>query len=222
MSALKGIQTLRERVDARTQRERLLLAGAVAVVVLLVWELAFRAPLSRTRSQLNEEAQSVWADTANLRSSLSELERKVEQARGAGDKRRLEQLRERVTELDETLQQRTRRLISPKQMVGVVRAMVDAEEKLTLVSLTNKPVETVIEQAAVSEAGQPVSRVYRHGVEVVIEGDYFAVLRYLRRLENLDWPFDWRDLEVARGNYPTTRATISLATLSLEEDWIGV
>jgi len=222
MRALKGIQTLRERVDARTQRERLLLAAAIAVVVFIVWELAVRAPLSRTTAQMTEEARQVRADTEDLRSSLSELEDQVERARGGGNQGRLEQLRERVTELDGTLKQRTRRLIAPKQMVEVVRAMVDAEQALTLVSLENKSVEPVIKQADASSEDQAIPRVYRHGVELVIEGEYFAVLGYLRRLESLDWAFDWRALEIERTDYPTARTTLSLATLSLEEDWIGV
>ncbi len=216
------IQSLRQRVDARTQRERLLLAAAVAVIVVLVWEMAVRAPLSQTTQEIRDETEGINQQTADLRTSLDDLEAKLAEARREGDQGRIERLRQRLTELDNTLQKRTRRLISPKQMVDVVRAMVASDDALRLISLANQPVEAVIKQDAAGESGKAIPRVYRHGVELVIEGDYFAVLDYLRRLENLDWAFDWRAVDIERRDYPTARATVSLATLSLEEDWIGV
>jgi len=120
------------------------------------------------------------------------------------------------------LSERTQRLIAPEQMVEVLRSMVSGDESLALVGLENQPVEPLIREQSSDNADEAIPRVYRHGIEVTLEGDYFAVLAYLRRLEGQPWAFQWQSLAIERIDYPTARATLSLATLSLAEDWIGV
>ena len=223
------IETLRARVDARTRRERLLLAGAALALLVLAWEFAVRAPLYGQWQRASAGAADVRRDTQQLRASTEELQRQLEAAgRDSGDSP-ADRLRERIAGVDEALTQRTMRVISPGQMVAVLRDVVGGEEALTLVALRNTGVEPVIEEVhgrdgSDGEEGAPanVPRVYRHRVELVVEGGYFDLLDYVERLEGLRWQFQWDGLQLETVEYPRARATISLSTLSLAEDWIGV
>ncbi|PSQ90964.1 MAG: hypothetical protein BRD57_05570 [Proteobacteria bacterium SW_6_67_9] len=200
-----AIERLRARIDARTRRERLLLAGAIAVVVLLLWEVTLRAPLSQQRARAQREAAQISEQTQELRTTLTQLERELAAARGSGEGSPLARLRERLEAVDKRLSERT-----------------SGDESLALVGLENQPVEPLIREQSSDNADEAIPRVYRHGIEVTLEGDYFAVLAYLRRLEGQPWAFQWQSLAIERIDYPTARATLSLATLSLAEDWIGV
>ncbi len=217
-----AIEGLRARIDARSRRERLLLAGAILVVLLMVWELTLRAPLAQQRGRAEREAERIADQSAELRTTIEDVERELADARAGGEGKRLARLRQRLNEVDSRLAERTERLISPEQMVEVLRNMVAGDESLALVGLRNQPVEPVIQQDRGDTDDASTPKVYRHGVEVTVEGEYFAVLAYLQRLEGLDWAFQWQRLEIERVDYPTARATLSLATLSLAEDWIGV
>jgi MSHA biogenesis protein MshJ len=217
-----AIDKLRARVDARTRRERLLLGGALLVVVLLLWEVTLRAPLSEQQARAQRDAARITQQTQELRTSVTQLEGELAEARDSSEASRLERLRERHEAVDERLSERTQRLISPEQMVEVLRSMVSGDESLALVGLENQPVEPLIREQPAENDDEPIPRVYRHGIEVTLEGDYFALLTYLQRLEGQPWAFQWQSLDIERIDYPKARATLSLATLSLAEDWIGV
>jgi MSHA biogenesis protein MshJ len=139
-----------------------------------------------------------------------------------------ERVRRRLDALDDVLAERTARLVSPDQMVRALRDVVNADAEVSLVRLRNAgatPVITEPEDAEGDEsasADDDIPRVYRHDVELVVEGRYLAVLAYLERLEGLEWQFQWEAITVETREYPVTRATVSLSTLSLAEDWIGV
>jgi len=222
MTPRAAIDAVRARIDARTRRERLLLAASALVVVLMLWEFTLRAPLAQQHTRAADEAERVREQTAEQRASLDELESQLADAREAGGEPRLERLRERLNAIDGRLEERTQRLISPDEMVEVLGNMVAGDESLALVGLRNQPVEPLIEEKRAAGDDGGVPRVYRHGIEITVEGEYFAVLAYLQRLEGLDWAFQWQRLDIERLEYPTARATLSLATLSLAEDWIGV
>jgi MSHA biogenesis protein MshJ len=47
-------------------------------------------------------------------------------------------------------------------------------------------------------------------------------LRYLEDVERLPWHIYWSRLELETEEYPVNDIVIELATLSLDEEWIGV
>lgn len=228
MTPRDALHDLAARIDGRTRRERLLLAAAVAVIVALLWDVTLRAPLAERHAAAAQRVARLQSDLVGLEASTRQLRDELDAVTGGGG-RVLEDLRARLARVDDRLAERTRRVISPAQMVTVLREVLAAESRLTLVALRNEGAEPVIAEerpvrsggGADGEAGE-VPRVYRHHVELVVHGEYFALLDYLKRLEGLRWQFRWDALRIETQDYPTARATVSLSTLSLAEDWIGV
>ena len=68
----------------------------------------------------------------------------------------------------------------------------------------------------------PGVELYRHGMTVTFEGGYLAALRYLSALENASWKLFWDAVEVEVQEYPVTRVSITVFSLSTDEAWIGV
>lgn len=56
--------------------------------------------------------------------------------------------------------------------------------------------------------------VYKHSVELSIEGGYFAVLDYLKALENMPWQFYWEGMDYVVDDYPNAKVTLEVFTLS--------
>lgn len=229
MTARDALRALAAHVDGRTRRERLLLAAAVVVVVALLWDVTLRAPLAARHAAAAERVERLQSDLTGIEASTRQLRDELDAITGDDGGRALEELRARIARIDERLAERTMRVISPAQMVAVLRDVLSAESPLTLVALRNAAVEPVIaeDRPVVSGEGadleaRDVPRVFRHRVELVVRGEYFALLDYLKRLEALRWEFQWDALHIETQDYPTARATVSLSTLSLAEDWIGV
>ena len=63
---------------------------------------------------------------------------------------------------------------------------------------------------------------YRHGVELQLQGSYLATLAYLKQLESLEWRFEWDALLFDIQDYPVGTVTLEVYTYSTERDWIGV
>jgi MSHA biogenesis protein MshJ len=57
---------------------------------------------------------------------------------------------------------------------------------------------------------------------LTLRGDYLEVLRYLEDVERLPWHIYWSRLELSVDEYPVNDVVLEVATLSLDEEWIGV
>jgi len=64
--------------------------------------------------------------------------------------------------------------------------------------------------------------IYKHGMRIVFEGDYFKTLKYLQALETMPWRLYWDNVEYHVTEYPKASVAITVHTLSLDEGWIGV
>jgi MSHA biogenesis protein MshJ len=65
-------------------------------------------------------------------------------------------------------------------------------------------------------------KLYRHSFVLNLRGSYLDCLRYLEDVERLPWHIYWSRLDVETDEYPVNDIVIELATLSLDEEWIGV
>lgn len=62
--------------------------------------------------------------------------------------------------------------------------------------------------------------VYRHGVELTLEGRYVDMVNYMSQLESMPVRLIWGRARLDASGHPRTRLTLTLFTLSLEKDWM--
>lgn len=223
MTPLDPLRQLADRLDAKSRRERLLLAAALTVLLLVAWDLLVRAPMTQQREATQERIERARADVEELKSSAAQLAQRLEA--GGREQQTVTAIEQRLRAVDQRLTERTRRVIAPQQMVTVLRDVLAQQDQLRLIRLENAgvaPLEIAGTAATEDTEGEALPTIYRHHVELAVEGRYFALLAYLEHLEDLGWRFQWDAMTIATTDYPTARATLSLSTLSLAEDWIGV
>jgi MSHA biogenesis protein MshJ len=203
------------RFDALATRERALVAGAGLIVIVLAWFALFFDPA-------RERQRALIAELATLQDSIRQTSRSLEEADAADPTLRAEReksrLEEQLAAVNTQLAAKSAGLILPERMVQVIQDVLSHQHGVTLVSLHNEPVTTLVP----TPAGQAPAGPFVHPVEIVVEGTYLDVLAYLHALENLEWRFYWRMLELESTSYPRNRVRIELSTLSLDKDWIRV
>jgi MSHA biogenesis protein MshJ len=64
--------------------------------------------------------------------------------------------------------------------------------------------------------------VYKHGVEIVVEGDYLDLLSYMKALEAMPWQLFWGKAKLTVDDTPKRSLTLTLYTLSLEKKWLNI
>lgn len=222
MSIAGSVKDLAARIDARTRRERVLLIAAAVTLLVLSWDVLVRAPLAERHRVALESVSRIETDIATMRASERALREQLAALSASRVDDQVAALEGRIAAVNRELEARTQGLITPAQMVAVVREIVASDERLELVALRNDVAEPIVtlQDAGAPDAAAP--RVFRHRVELVLRGEYFALLDYLRRVEGLKWRFQWEALNVATLEYPIAEAVIVISTLSFAEGWIGV
>lgn len=64
--------------------------------------------------------------------------------------------------------------------------------------------------------------IFRHGVQVTVEGSYPDLLEYTRALETLPWQLYWGDMQLSVQIWPKSQLTFELFTLSLDRKWMNL
>jgi MSHA biogenesis protein MshJ len=199
-------------------------------------------PLRVRRQALTQEVEEVQKNLAMLTATIEGRANDNPLALAMGQKKSLV---ESLAAVDAQLQSTSSGLIAPQRMLEALRDVLNDQQGLRLVSMRNLPVVSLMtfpssqqaspQQTSTRQAGetqvdanktetQPIAKAgpYVHSLELIVEGNYLDVLRYLQTVEGLPWRFYWQVLELKTTEYPTNRVRIRLNTLSMDKEWLGV
>lgn len=221
-----------ERIDARGLRERLLIfAMAALAVVMLVTALALD-PLQARRKALLQQTAEQQARVAAAQSQIRTLVAAHSADPDAANRSRLAELDMRVAQADARLASLQKGMVSSGRMTEVLRDILSRNRGVKLVSLRTLPVTTLADEAAKPGATpapakegaplDPKAAIYKHGVEVTVEGSYADLLAYVTELEAMQWQVFWGGAALSVQTYPVSRLTLTLYTMSLEKTWLSV
>lgn len=210
------------RVDATTLRERALLFAAMVVVQIAIAD-------SLVISPVNEKARRLRAAIPVYQAELDTAEtyiRNMVNSRGADPdapaRASQRALLEQIARIDAQVAQEQERFTSPERMRTVLEETLRATPGVALVQLKSLPAETLAEVApAAGKAGGERTKVFRHGVELTVEGSYADLYAYLRRLEKMPRIY-WGKADYVVRQYPGATLKLTVYTLSLDRTWIQV
>ena len=216
------------RFNALKPRERALVFVAGAVVIgWLVFIVAIDNELARYK-RLSAEVSRQKVTLAQLQTQTAELSRSAAQDPDAAGRARIAALKERLAQFDAELRGMQLGLVPPTRMTKVLEDVLTRNSRVHLVKLKTLPVAALVDR---DEKGEPVRAasqdgadrlVYKHGIELTLEGGYLDLLDYLTRLEKMQWQMFWARTRVDASQYPRVQMTVMLYTLSLDEAWLVV
>lgn len=219
------LQRFAQKIDALSLRERGI-AFAMAVVVLLflvnsLWidpQFAAQKKLSR-QIQENQnkiiEIQGVIQQKVIAHSTDPDIENLA----------RLEQLRQKKQQSQDGLVDMQKGLISPDRMAVLLEDILKRHGRLRLTGLKTLPVASLTEPDATNakSAEQPAAGLlYKHGVEITLQGSYLDMLQYMSELESMPWQLFWGRARLQVDEHPKATLTLTLYTLSLDKKWLNL
>ena len=77
-----------------------------------------------------------------------------------------------------------------------------------------------VPSAPAAPSAKPHELLYRHGVEIVLQGSYLDMVNYMDELERLPVQLFWGKASLDAQQYPNSRLTLTLYTLSLDSKWM--
>lgn len=228
----KFIEVWFDKIDALSYRERLTILLATLAISAFIWDSVVLQEQLRSRKETVVKLKAIEADINSGNAKLIQLRTQVAQDPNIIEHQRLQRYKDEIERIDEVLKEKTLEFISPQQMVKVLKSLIRDEDKLRLVSFESMQPKVPFEDEAAEgdsiETANSVNEnpgtpmIYLHGMEIKFKGDFFNVLNYVKRLENLDWEFAWNAFTITLEKYPTTDVYLRLETLSMTEGWIGV
>lgn len=233
-----------EWVDGRRLMERIGIFVGLAAVASMFAYILFLVPA------FNEEKR-IAREMVNNLGAIQRLQAEMAKARASssGDpdqqnKLKLKQLQQQIDEAEAQISRVRKELVSPQQMVTMLDTILARHDAVKLISFTKLPLESLNTGTIAAVQGAPAqaagksdpqpgagsgagsgagnAAVYRHGVQVVVEGKYLDLMKYLAELEKLPGKLVWGHLELKVDEYPKATLTLDLFTLSLDKTWLNI
>jgi len=216
---------LSSRYAALSRREQVLVALGMVLGPLLIGNALFVDPQwSRSKAMQNSIATQSTSLTA-MQTQAASLQQELSIDPDAGKKAELAALNAQREQMDEQLRQVGSALVRPEDMNGLLEGLLVRQSGLRLISLKTMAPQSVLREKEVAKEtdGKPVERsfdLYRHGVEIRLEGNFSQLQAYLVQLEKLPQRLLWGQLSYRVMDYPRSEMTLTVYTLSPDKTWL--
>ncbi len=216
MDASALVKAAADRFSALSLRERALVTLSIIAVIWLAWDWGIGQSQRRDLDEGSRELASLETQTSaeiNVQNALRAAQKDEPNAALHAER---ESLEAEVAMLDARLEATVGRFVPPTQVPKMIESVVERHRGVSLIRVKSLPAEAV----RVHEDSPPV--LFRHPLQVELEGGYFEVKSYLEDLESSSWQFAWRSLEYVVTEHPRARVVFEIETLSPDRNWLGV
>lgn len=212
------------KFEALNQRERWMVTCALFVVVYAVINMLLLSPVLVRQTILNNELAADQTQINTLQQQINTLAQSPVIDPDAQDKQRLAELQSRLALLETKLTGLQTSLINPDKMPDLLHSLLKKNGKLKLVQLQTLPVKGLLEIDSEDKEQTSTQElpVFKHGVEITIEGGYLDLLDYVAELEKMPWHVLWSKAALNAEHYPDSQLKLTVYTLSLDKTWLSI
>ena len=221
-------QALQARYNVWSRRERLLIAMAMVFGPALMINALWLEPQAVQRKAMQVKVAGQEASINQMQAEVAALQAQLQQDPDAGKKAELTALAAERAKLDQQIKEFGAALVPPEEMNQLLERLLARQPGLSLVSLKTLAPQSVlgaatdVEKKSKDKATERVFDLYRHGVELKIEGSYRELQAYVAQLEKLEKRLLWGGLNYRVKDYPRAEVTLTVYTLSPERTWLAL
>ncbi len=207
------IQHWSERIDALELRERiLLLAATVVVIYLLVDSLALQ-PILKAQQVSGRRISELETRLGATRQQAALYNVKSEHDPLTERRKNRDTLAAQLAALDQRIVNQLGALVEPAQAADMLEQVLSGHRGLKLKSIQASS-EPLTGADSAEQGGS--DGLARYQIEMVVEGGYLDLLRYLQELEAMPWKFFWQEVDFQTAQYPHAETRLQLYTLGAQ------
>lgn len=227
-------QRLAQKIDALTLRERVIVFAMAALVLVALFNTLLLDAQYAEQNRLSQKIRQQRTVIAGMQAEIQQKATLQAIDPDSANQVRAQQLQRQITERQATLREMQKGLVSADKMSILLEDILRQNNTLKLVSVKTLPAISLGEQMCAEnakqdakgvnppEARQAADSIYKHGVEIVIQGRYFDIMNYLAQLEAMPWQLFWGQAALNADAYPRSTLTLRLFTLSLDQKWLNL
>lgn len=215
------------RYLALSRRERLLVAAALVFGPFLMAYSLFVDPQATRLKTVEQGLAHQSTSVVELQTQTLSLQQQLQNDPDAPQKAVLAALKLEREALDKQLKAFAAALVSPEEMNDLLAGLLVRHAGIRLLSLKTLTPQSVLREAQAAPVGdkKPAERafdLYRHGVEIRLQGSYGELQAYLAQLEKLPQRLLWGSINYQVIDYPRAELTLTVFTLSPERSWLAL
>lgn len=232
MKKLQTFQHIAAVFEQQPPRERLLMLIASFVITFFLIDTLLVTPQTKRFKQLTSKTESLREDTDKAAQQISTLSAKLALNSDVNKKTELDKLIKQIATTDALLSEEDG---NPLHLSALLTSLLETTPGLRLISLRTLPVLPLLPRAALDTDGKPVQKpaptiiagtaaetaqvatVYQHGVEIVIKGNYLALLPYLKKINKYPKRLFWIEAKLEVAKYPDAVLRLNLQTLTTQK-----
>lgn len=216
--------------DAMSERERWMIAAAVLGGIVMFGLMLFIEPATTRATQAERSIVEQRKQLDDIRMQLAALQSPGQDPDVAA-RAELDGLKRKLGELGGRFAALEGALVPSERMPALLEDLVGRNSGLRLLSLRTLPATPLLDKAsakapaggAASEpAADAAGGLYKHGVEIRLEGGYQELTTYLARLEKSPQKLLWSAVSLSAEQHPKLLLTLTVFTLSLDRSWLVV
>ncbi len=221
----KQLNVINDLINKLSTRERILVLTGFLAVIYIGWDTFLITPVLKTNTALNMQLQTIKQQMSDLEKRRVIASDLLTQSRRKQLVREISQVEQKINNFDSQISQRLQGRVDPEEMAGLLNDVLQKNHKLELIQINNLEAEPFITQNKTDQK-EPVDPdlvgIYRHSMEMELQGTYLDILDYLQELEALQWKIFWDDVKMDVQEYPVVRVYIKVHTFSLKDGWLSV
>jgi MSHA biogenesis protein MshJ len=237
------------KVNVLSQRERVILCVTAVAVAFIAVYIPLLSSLSFKKGRLEKDLVTQQSRLASIETQIQALETPGANDPNQARRQRLTTLKQEAATIEQEFQSLQKTLVPPGSMTALLEDLLKRNGNLKLVALNTLPVSPLIKPAEAPKVAAPKSdipqastdknapatppsiaaileprmQIFKHGVEITVEGSYRDFVRYLADLEKLPWRMYWSEVQLkVEEQPPRTLMTFTVFTLSLEKTWLSL
>lgn len=219
-------ETGSQKFEALNNREKRLVFGAILCVFYGIYT-AFIEPVANNIQKINTEIQKNESEQHSLELQLNILTQKSIHPTKSAEKIKAEALNENVALLSDKIEHLKSALISPKKVPDLLNDLLSQDQNLRLVNLKTLDSTGLFAHNEKHANHAHALPVFKHGVEMTIEGRYLDLTQYIEKLERMPWHILWEKavIEVEKNPespFPLSQLTLVVYSLSLDKAWLSI
>jgi MSHA biogenesis protein MshJ len=217
------------KIDALSLRERLMIFAGTALTLMLLLNAFLFDPQFAQQKQFSQQIKLDQSKIAEMQTEIQQTVKSQASDPDAANKAFLKKLQQQSQQMHVDLLGLNNVLVKPENMASLLEDILKRNGKLRLISLHTLPVSSLIpaapNEAKISATAQSVpdtGDIYKHGVEIVVQGNYLEMMSYMSALEAMPWQLFWGKAKMHVETYPEATLSLTLFTLSLDKKWLNL
>ncbi|MBC3807573.1 hypothetical protein H8K52_09485 [Undibacterium seohonense] len=236
----KQFHSLLQKIDALSERERGILFVLCSIGVLLLGFTFWLEPQMKLRNNLLTQHQANQTQITLLQEEMQQRSAVLNRDPDIELRAKIEEAKVRLLAMDQDLLSLQKNLVPAEKIDLLLAGILKRNKSLQLISLKSLPVvnlvaTTNVKDTATTQAEAPLSTmsgnavsiqneqsIFKHEVELTLEGNYLDMLAYMQELEALPERVYWSRSSLQVLEYPKASLRLNLFTLSLEKKWLNL